>query len=207
MKTTILFALWAMALSLASGCVSNSNSNSPYRDPTEYRGGDTTKFTSYDFQQSAIAMVDSMLSNSGLELKIKKQFENTIPIVAIMPVANRTHHIIDLHIMEMAIESKLVNSGRFDLVDRKAENMLINEKTHDADSVLTSDAGVTNFGNLARADYLLKGELNEFRYSNGKVQDTYYQLTMKLLNKKTGKIDWSGEKEIRKVVTRPAVGW
>ena len=109
--------------------------------------------------------------------------------------------------MEQAIETRLVNSGRFDLIDRKAEKLLIDEKTHDADSVLTSDAGATDFGNQARADYLLTGELNNDLDSDGKTRDVYYQLTMKLLNKKTGKIDWSGEKEIRKVSTRPTIGW
>jgi len=206
MRTTISIAIVTMALSLASGCVSSSSSNTPYRDPTEVRGGGT-QFTSYDFQQSAIAMVDSMLSNAALERRIREQFDNKTPVVAIMPVANRTHRIFDMQSMEVAIESKLVNSGRFDLVDRKAENMLINEKTHDADNVLTSEAGASDFGKHARADYLLTGELNEIRDSYGKVQESYYKLTMKLLNKKTGKIDWSGEKEIRKVATRPAVGW
>ena len=204
MRTLLQLVIGITALALLNACVSTSNS--PYRDPTEVRGSGT-QFTSYDFQQSAIAMVDSMLSNANLERKIREQFKNTTPVVAIMPVANRTHRIFDLQSMELAIESKLVNSGRFDLVDRKAENKLIEEKTHDAESALTSDAGATDFGSQVRADYLLTGELNEIRESYGKTQESYYKLTMKLLNMKTGKIDWSGEKEIRKVATRPAVGW
>ena len=152
MRITRVCAYAVTTLVLMSGCVSTSNS--PYRDPTEVRGSGT-QFTSYDFQQCAIAMVDSMLSNGRLEQRIQAQFTSKVPVVAIIPVANRTNRIFDLRSMEQAIETRLVNSGRFDLIDRKAEKMLIDEKTHDAEGALTSDAGVTDFGNHARADYLL----------------------------------------------------
>ena len=209
MRTTSILVSAAMTLLFTCGCVSTSDSqysDSPYRDPTEVRGRGTD-FSSYDFQQSAIAMVDLMLSNANLERKIREQFDGKPPVVAIMPVVNRTHRIFEFRSMELAIESKLVNSNKFDFIDRKAENILAEEKTHDAESVLTNEAGATDFGNLARADYLLTGEINEFLDSYGRTHDRYYKLTMKLLNKKTGKIDWSGEKEIRKVATRPSIGW
>jgi len=193
-----------VTLVLMGGCVSVPES--PYRDPGEVRGGGT-EFTAYDVQQSVVTMVDYMLSSESLDRKIKSQFLSTTPVVAVMPIANKTYRIFDLQSMTQAIESKLVNSGRFDFVDRGAEKMLIAEKVHDTDSVLTSDAGATDIGVHVRADYLLAGELNEIRDSYGKTRESYYKLTMKLLNKKTGKIDWSGEKEIRKVATRPTVGW
>ena len=192
------------AIVLVCGCVSTIDS--PYRDPGEPRGVGT-EFTAYDFQQSAIAMVDSMLSSSVLDEKIKRQFNGSRPIVKVMPVANRTYRIFDLSGLSQGVETRLLNSGRFDFVDRNAEKMLIDEKTHDDDSVLTGGNEATDFGNHARADYLLSGELIEVRDAYGKTRESYYKLTMKLLNKKTGMIDWSGEKEIRKVATRPTVGW
>ena len=204
MKMVKSIGLSVLALAFAEGCATSPES--PYRDPGEVRGGGTD-FTSYDFQQSAIAMVDSMLSNAELDRKIKAQFAAATPVVAIMPVSNRTYRIFDLRGLAQAVESKLVNSGRFEFVDRDAESIIVSEKIHDADSALTGNAEVSDFGGAARADYLLTGELNEIRDSYGKTRESYYRLTMKLLNKKTGKIDWVGEKEIRKVSTRPAVGW
>ncbi|MBR6374359.1 MAG: penicillin-binding protein activator LpoB [Victivallales bacterium] len=203
-SSNLAYVVAVVSLVLVSGCASTSNS--PYRDPTEVRGSGT-RFTSYDFQQCAITMVDSMLSNAELERKIREQFGSRTPVVALASVANKTDRIFELRSMEQAIETRLVNSGRFDLIDRKAEKLLIDEKTHDAESVLTSDAGATDFGDQARADYLLTGKLINDTDSDGRTRDVYYQLTMKLINKKTGKIDWSGEKEIRKVSTRPTVGW
>lgn len=199
-----MFAFSAAALMLACGCVSQE---SPYRDPGEVRGGGT-EFTAYDFQQCAVSMVDSMLASSALEKKIRRQFPGgRTPIIAIMPVQNRTYKIFEMRDMTQSIETKLVNSDKFEFVDRSAELTLIDEKVHDADSPLTGDAGVTDFGNQARADYVLTSELNEIRDSYGRTHESFYRLTMKLQNKKTGKVDWEGEKEIRKVGTRPAVGW
>lgn len=187
------------------GCASSSES--PYRDPSEVRGSGT-EFTSYDFQQSAIAMVDSMLSNAELEKCIKSQFaDGRLPVIAVMPIENRTYKIFELRSMSKSIESKLVASGKFRFVDRDAEKLLLAEMIHDTESALTGDAGATDFGNHFRADYLLSGELNEIRDTYGETRESYYKLTMKLINKKTGSIDWSGEKEIRKVSTRPVVGW
>jgi hypothetical protein len=37
-------------------------------------------------------------------------------------------------------------------------------------------------------------------------KESYYKLTMQLVNKKTGKIDWADEQEIRKESKRPVFG-
>lgn len=207
MRTSTMLAIGVCAatLMLACGCVSQE---SPYRDPCAVRGGGT-EFTAYDFQQCAVSMVDSLLASSTLEEKIRRQFHGgRTPIIAIMTVQNRTCKMFDMRDMTQAIETKLANSDKFEFVDRSAElTLLIDEKVHYTDSPLTGDAGVADFGNQARADYILTSELNEIRDSYGRTHESFYRLTMKLLNKKTGIVDWVGEKEIRKVGTRPAVGW
>ena len=63
-SSILVYVATVASLALVCGCASTSNS--PYRDPTEVRGSGT-RFTSYDFQQCAITLVDSMLSNAGLE--------------------------------------------------------------------------------------------------------------------------------------------
>ena len=189
---------------LACGCASTSDS--PYRDPCEVRGT-TTDFTAYDFQQCAVAMVDSMLANATFDRKLKSQFAGKVPVVAVLPPENRTYRIFDLRSMAQTVESRLVNSGKFNFIDRKGERALLAEKLKDADGALTSGSPQTGFGNAAVADYLLTSELNEIRDTYGNTRESYYKLTMKLTNKRTGLVDWSGEKEIRKVGTRPSVGW
>lgn len=198
-KISILAVSW---LSLLCGCVTANNN--PYRDPTEVRGG--REFSSYDLQQCSASMVDSMLSNAALDRKLKEQFSNRRPIVVIMPVNNKTYRIFDLKSMTDTIESRLVNSGKFDFIDRSNEDAMISEIEHDMDSALVADGQAVGYKQHEAADYMLTGSLVEIREDSGRTHESYYKLTMKLQNKHTGKIDWSGEKELRKVSTKPLIG-
>ena len=198
------FGLAVASAVFVAGCVSSNSS--PYRDPTEVRGT-TTEFSSYDFQQCAAAMVDSMLANANLDGRLKEQFASKRPVVSIMPVENKTFRIFDLRPMTDTIQSRLVNSGKFDFTDRSAEKMMTDEMTHDMDSVMIADDQAAAAKTHAAADYLLTGVLAEIRDAGGRTHESYYKLTMKLFNRRTGKIDWSAEKELRKVGTRPVLGW
>ena len=196
-----------LILTLASGCASSSES--PYRDPGEMRGR-TTDFTTYDVQQCATALIDSLLGNAGLESRIRKQFGDKTPLVAIR-LENLTYQLSVTDKLKKSmfntIESRLIDSGRFDFIDRSAENLIANDTIHEKDGMLAADDTVAGFKDAQGVDYILAGELEEFREGDGRVHDTYYKMTVKLYNKRTKKIDWSGQKEIRKVSTRPPVGW
>ena len=201
------FAVSAAILSmLVLGCASTE---SPYRDPGELRGR-TTDFTTYDVQQCATSLIDSLLGNRALERRIKEQFGDRVPVVAIR-LENLTYQLSATDKLKKSmfntIESRLLNSGRFDFVDRAAENLLIDDVIHEMDSGIVAEGSEHGLGDAAGADYILAGELDEFREGDGRVHDTYYKMTVKLYNKRTKRIDWSGEKEIRKVRTRPIVGW
>lgn len=198
------FGLAAIAMAFAAGCVSNNSS--PYRDPTEVRGT-STEFSSYDFQQCAATMVDSMLANANLDGRLKEQFAGRRPVVSVMPVENKTFRIFDLRPMTDTIQSRLVNSGKFDFTDRGAEKMMADEMIRDMNSVMVADDQAAASKTHAAADYLLTGVLTEIRNADGRTHESYYKLTMGLFNRRTGKTDWSAEKELRKVGTRPVLGW
>ena len=200
MNKAVLFAL--SGWTLICGCVTSDGN--PYVDPTEVRGG--REFSSYDLQQCAASMVDSMLANAALDRKLKEQFPDGRPVVVILPVNNKTYRIFDLKSMTNTIESRLVNSEKFDFIDRANEDAMLSEIEHDMDSALVSDGQSLGFKRHEAANYLLTGELVEIREDSGRTHESYYKLTMKLLNKRTGKIDWSGEKELRKVSTKPLIG-
>lgn len=192
-------ALWV-------GC---ATSESPYRDPGEMRGR-TTDFTTYDVQQCATTLIDSLLGNAALERRIKNQFGDRTPLVAIR-LENLTYQLSATDKLKKSmfntIESRLLNSGRFDFIDRSAENLLMDDAIHEMDGGIVEDGAAAGLNDASGADYILAGELEEFREGDGRIHDTYYKMTVKLYNKRTKRIDWSGEKEIRKVSERPVVGW
>ena len=82
------------------------------------------------------------------------------------------------------------------------------KQLHD-DTILISldhDAGdFVEYG--GDADYTLVGSLIEDRIVTKEGADCYYKLSMRLVNRRTDKPDWSGEKELRKVTKRPLVGF
>ena len=195
------------ALLFITGCVATKDS--PYCDPGEPRGRGTN-FTSYDIQQCAITMIDSMLTNPKLDKCLKEQFQfaTNRPIVLITPIRNETYQLgLRLDSITEKIKTRLVNSGKFDFLDRSTEQLMIDELLHDKNSPLTIENEVDGFKSQMSAQYLLTGRLIEIRDVDGRKHDAYYQLILQLLNKRTGKIDWSSEKELRKVSTRPLVGW
>jgi TolB-like protein len=58
-----------------------------------------------------------------------------------------------------------------------------------------------------RPDYILVGQLQEISESNDRVRDSFYKLTMRLVNLQTFKFDWAEENDIRKVQTRARFGY
>ena len=196
----------AIVVSL-TGCASAPES--PYRDPGEMRGR-TTDFTTYDVQQCATALIDSLLGSHSLDARIKRQFGEKTPVVAIR-LENLTFQLSATDKLKKSmfniIESRLLDSGRFEFVDRSAEKLIVDDTIHEMDGAIVKDGGTVGMKDVEGVDYILAGELEEFREGDGRIHDTYYKMTVKLYNKHTKRIDWSGDKEIRKVSTRPVVGW
>ena len=63
-----------------------------------------------------------------------------------------------------------------------------------------------NFGQQIGAEFLLTANFSEIRQKAGGVTDVYYKFTMNLKNLKTGILEWSDEKEIRKVFKKSLFG-
>lgn len=203
MKTDLFFWGFLCAVFTICGCASPK---AAYVDPTEARTY-STAFTAYDIQQSSSAMVDSMLSNPALDRKLRAQFQ-VRPTISISHIANRTMQLgLPLDTIATSMRTRLVNSGKFDYVDSTMDKAVSASLINDKDNPLVDASKAIDFGQQRPADYLLYGELIELRETDGRTRDVYYKLTLNLLNKRTGRIDWTDEKEIRKMSSRPAVGW
>ena len=203
MKIDSFFWGFLGIISIICGCASPK---ARYDDPTGPRTS-TTGFTAYDFQQCTSAMVDSMLANSSLDCKLREQFQCR-PTISVGHITNRTMQLgLELDTIATSMRTRIVNSGKFDYVDQTMDNTLISVIVNDKDNPLNDSAQTIEFGQQRPADYLLYGELIELRETDGRTRDVYYKLTLNLLNKRTGRIDWTDEKEIRKVGMKPAIGW
>lgn len=201
-----LFSAMGAALAAAFVTTGCATSSVGYRDAGETRTL-TRNFSRSDLQMSVMTMVDSMLGSPGLQRKLAMQFPNKIPTISIPPGAlkNETYQMgLDLVSLTDSIRTKLINSGVFEFVDVLSDSLLQNEMQRDM--VMGAGSDVIETGQQAVADYILYGRLSEMREGDSWSKESYYKLTMQLVNKKTGKIDWADEQEIRKESRRPVFG-
>ena len=62
-------------------------------------------------------------------------------------------------------------------------------------------------GQQAAADYVLTGEVSSIIQEVGDDKLVYYKMTSKLTNLRTGVIEWTDEKELRKKFEKQGVSW
>jgi uncharacterized protein (TIGR02722 family) len=162
----------------------------------------STDFGSSDLQQIAETMVDSMISFPPMvELIASRR-----PVVSVDKVKNKSMQHIDTESVTDSIRTKLIRSGKFRFIDRTTDAQTIEELKTQQDSGLVNKKTAVDFGQQIGAEFLLTSNFSEISQKAGSTTDVYYKFTMSLKNLKTGILEWSDEKEIRKVFKRGTFG-
>ncbi len=194
----ILLTLSAAALTL-TGCATVPNVQ--YGDAGSAKPI-TTEFGSSDLQQIAESMVDSLLTFPPMvELTTQRR-----PVLSVDKVKNKTMQHIDTESVTDSVRTKLIRSGKFRFIDRTTDEAAVDEIKIQQESGLVNQKTAVNFGQQIGAEFLLTANFSEIRQKAGGVTDVYYKFTMNLKNLKTGILEWSDEKEIRKVFKRSTFG-
>jgi len=187
-KDVIKSAVCVAAFAFAGGCVANDSSYVPTGEPI----GAGPRLTDYDLKINATAMVDSMLGNQQFDKKLREQFPDRRPTITLgdFSAHNKTcqhsgkgdHNGLRTDIMVKTIRSRLVNSGKFVIVEPGSDT-----------------------------DYIMQGWIDEGEpVVEGRTLIRSYTLTMELVNTRVqgrSELDWSGQKEITKESKRPSIGW
>jgi hypothetical protein len=162
----------------------------------------STDFGSSDLQQIAASMVDSLLTFPPVvEVTSQKR-----PVISVDKVKNKSMQHIDTESITDSIRTRLIKSGKFQFIDRTTDAATVEEIQVQQNSGLVDPKKAVNFGTQTGADYLLTANFSEISQKAGSVTDVYYKFTMNLKNLRTGILEWSDEKEIRKVFTKPFFG-
>ena len=193
----VLVAAAALGALSLSGCASTMQ----YGDAGSAKPI-STEFGSSDLQQIAETMVDSMITFPPMvELTSSRR-----PVVSVDKVKNKTMQHIDTESITDSIRAKLIRSGKFRFIDRTTDAQTIEELKTQQDSGLVDKKSAVNFGQQLGAEFLLTANFSEINQKAGNTTDVYYKFTMSLKNLKTGILEWSDEKEIRKVFKRGTFG-
>ena len=198
MKRVFLIVPLMVAVIMSSGCAG-----------TTVRYGDaqalsttSTDFGSSDLQQIAASLVDSMLTFPP----VVEETTRRRPVLVVDRVKNKTMQHVDTESITDSIRARLLKSGKFRFIDRTTDSQAIDEVRYQQESGLVKKGTAMRFGQQLAPEYMLTANFSEIEQRNSDTKDVYYKFTMNLKNLTTGILEWSDEKEIRKVAERSMFG-
>ena len=180
-----------LAAALAAGCA---------KEQTRY--GDaraietvTNQFGSTDLQLIAEAMTRSMLQAPAI-------VSGNLPILTVQEVRNKTSEYIDTRAITDSIRAELQKGGKVRFaVDAAAMNQQAEELRRQQSDLYAKEHAAEK-GQMIGAQYRMEGNITSIVKQVKDVRDVYYKFNLQLWNIRSGLMEWSDEKEIRKTTTR-----
>ena len=128
------------------------------------------------------------------------------PVVIVGKFKNSTSEHIDMQSLADKVQTQLANTGRFAFVDANARQAIAEEYEYQGSGYVRPDQA-KGPGQQVSPDYLMTGELASIKQRVGSDEFIYYKMTAKLSNVRTGLIEWTDEKQIRKKFEKQGVSW
>lgn len=200
MNKLLMSASIGLALIALGGCTNKSVVR--YGDATAVETTDIN-FGSTDLQKVASQMTDSLI----LSPVVGTLTANSRPILFVESIKNKTSEHIDTESITDSISTKLLRSGKFRFVDMTRAAAVREQLNFQQNSGLVDTSKAIAFGQQVGAQYMLYGNLASIVKSNKDKSDVYYKFTMRLLDLKSGLVEWADETEIRKTKEKKFVSW
>lgn len=128
------------------------------------------------------------------------------PVVIVGTVRNQSHEHINVETFVENLQRYLINSGTVEFVASRGERGEVRDERLEQDTNATEETRKAH-GQETGADYMLSGVINTIEDKEKGKSVMYYQTNLKLLNIKTNKIAWNGEKKIKKFIKRSRAGF
>ncbi len=191
---------FVLLIALLGGCTGpRAYTRGTYEDPNVIEML-SDKFNENDLQLIAKKMADSM---GGAP-----QFASlpARPLVVIKSFKNSTSEHIDMKSLADKIFVALSKTGKFTFQDVAARKDVAEEYEYQGSGYVDPNQA-KGPGQQAGADYVLTGEVSSIIQEVGTDKLVYYKMTSKLTNLRTGVIEWTDEKELRKKFEKQGVSW
>jgi uncharacterized protein (TIGR02722 family) len=205
MKTRILSTAVAatVALSLTACGGPRAYTQGTYEDPNTIEML-SDRFNENDLQLIAKKMAES-LANSPRFAQAPPDAQR-LPIVLVGKLKNSTSEHIDMRSLGDKIQTALARTGRFALVDQQARLDIAEEYEYQQSGYVNPNEA-KGPGQQVSVDFVITGDLASIIQEVGNDKLVYYKMTAKLNNVRTGLIEWTDEKQIRKKFEKRTVGW
>jgi penicillin-binding protein activator len=160
------------------------------------------QFNENDLQLIAKRMAESLASSP----RFAQPDPRRLPIVLVGKLKNSTSEHIDMRSLGDKIQTALAQTGRFALVDQQARWDIAEEYEYQQ-SGYVDPSQAKGPGQQVSVDFIMTGDLASIIQEVGRDKLVYYKMTAKLNNVRTGLIEWTDEKQIRKKFVKRNVGW
>jgi len=162
----------------------------------------TLGFGHSDLKKIANEMVADLKLFSPFE-----RFAKERPILFVSKIKNKTSEHIDTRSITDSITSSLLRTGLFRFTDTSDQRDIIEQLDFQKNSGLVNQKSAVKQGNQTAAQYMMAGSISSIRKRNNDTASMYYKFTLRIVNIETGLLEWSNEKEIRKVSGRGFVSF
>jgi uncharacterized protein (TIGR02722 family) len=152
-----------------------------------------------DMQKTVHDMVASILAHPVISQA------KSPPVVVVTNLQNKTSEHIDTQSIMDMVRVELMKSGRVRFVDKEARGDIDEEYNYQG-SGRVSEGTKKGPGGQVGADFIVNGRLDSNVQEVGKDKTVYYKMTLNLTNLKSSIIEWSDNKQIRKIYRKKSVG-
>lgn len=182
-----------------SGCGPRQFVKGKYDENVEDTNLLTDKWSESDMQNAVKELVASAVAHPTIA-NAKRP-----PIVMVTRLQNKTSEHIDTQSITDMFTVELTNSGKVNFVDKAAREDMAEEYDYQGSGMVSRESQKGKGGQVG-ADFIMNGRLDSIVQEAGKDKTIYYKLTMNLTNLKTGLIQWTGQKQLRKQFKKKRVG-
>jgi uncharacterized protein (TIGR02722 family) len=201
-KSIVTCVLTAMMISLGAGCTA-------FRIRIREQDPEATEPLSANSDQNDLLPWGNMLAEDILQKFPAPAGDR--PILVDMGIQNRTRTHIELKALTDTITTRLLDSGRIQLVNAERRDDLLREQGYQLQNCTPETA--VQIGKQLGARYMLTGSLVEISHESGrqvrasKQKDVYYQLTVQVTDLETGLIAVQKQRDRLRRASKPIIGW
>lgn len=197
------FLFCITAISLLSGC-SAFRVSIDERDPAQKAG------LTAEYDQQDLLWLGKTMSEAIIDNPFPPAGEKT-PILVELGIQNRTQEHLDTKALADTLTTKLLDTGKIQLVDASTRDSLLKEQGYQLANCTPETQ--TKIGKQLGAKYMLTGAITEIETKSGrqvrvsKQQDVYFQLTVKITDLETGLVRVSKQIDRLRRASKPLIGW
>lgn len=196
LSTSVILGLFFYSI---VGCGPKAFVKGDYDSDVESKNLLTDEWSETDMQQTVKAMVGSLVVHPVVA-EAKKR-----PVVMVTQLQNKTSEHIDTQSIMDMVRVELMKTGKLSFVDKEARQDIDQEYEYQNSGRVANETKKGPGGQVG-ADFIVNGRIDSIIQEAGKQKTVYYKITLNLTNLKSGVIEWTDQKQIRKLYKKKTLG-